>query len=157
MSRRLDIGNPDTSLSKLARVGLPLTGKRGSVMVRTRGVVVVAVVLVVAALGVFPAGSAVAQSQASKGEELLLAPDGVADLRVLPQQALDAQAGVGNIHRHFPDAEALLERKAALVHGGGGATTTPPPAPTGILATGAPTVSATSTFQGLRQSESGGW
>ena len=126
-------------------------------MARTRGVVVVAVVLVVAALGVFPAGSAVAQSQAAKGEELLLAPDGVADLRVLPQQALDAQAGVGNIHRHFPDAEALLERKAALVHGGGGATTTPPPAPTGILATGAPTLSATSTFQGLRQSESGGW
>src|SRR5436190_3998626 len=95
--------------------------QRGRVMARTRGVVVVTVVLVVAvAFGAFPAGTAVAQSQASKDDEMLLAPDGVADLRVLPQQALDAQAGVGNIHRHFPDPEALLERKAGLLARGGG-------------------------------------
>src|SRR5262249_48764341 len=91
---------------------------------------------------------------ASSGDEMALVPSDAADVRALPQQAIDAQAGVGNIHRHFPDPEALLERKAGLSRAGSSA---PPSAPIGPLAIGSPTVSVGPSFVGLRQSESGGW
>ncbi len=95
-----------------------------------------------------------AQSNAPRPEALVVYPEGAVDVRHLPPPA-EARMG-GNIPRHFPDLQLLIQHKEGLKTKGPEAPPAPAPSPLSVLPGGTSPSVTTSTI-GLRQSESGGF
>ncbi|MBI3629371.1 MAG: hypothetical protein HY217_07330 [Candidatus Rokubacteria bacterium] len=111
------------------------------------------VLLLLSLAVVLSAPPAVAQNGGPQAEPLILAPDGVVDVRHLPPAAHVPAGGTRPVH--FPDLNLLIQHKEQLQKGGGIA---PAPPPTTTISPTAPSLQLPlGSIQGLQQSDAGGY